>query len=96
MRTKQEKLICKAAVKVRINGKVEDTTVGRAIMSDVLPSGVEFKSINRVLDKKQLANLIDVAFRTAGAKSTVLLADRLMQKGFEYSTKLGSRSVSMT
>ena len=78
-----------AKVKVRINGKLEDTTVGRAILSDILPKDVGFENINKVMDKKQLANLIDVSFRKAGAKATVILADKVMQKGFEYSTKAG-------
>ena len=78
-----------AAIKCRINGKVEDTSVGRAILSDVVPREVPFETVNRVMNKKALADLIDKSFRMAGAKSTVILADRLMETGFKFSTYAG-------
>ena len=78
-----------AAIKVRINGRLEEASVGRALMADVVPEGVPFDVVNRVMDKKALANFIDTAFRKAGAKSTVILADKLMQLGFKYSTMAG-------
>ena len=78
-----------AAIKVRIHGQLKETSVGRALMADVLPEGVSFDIINKVMDKRSLANFIDVAFRSAGAKATVILADKLMQLGFKYSTMAG-------
>jgi DNA-directed RNA polymerase subunit beta' len=78
-----------AAIKSRILGKVEETTVGRAILSDILPKGVPFSLVNRVMNKKAIAELIDKSFRMAGAKSTVILADRIMEMGFRYSTLAG-------
>lgn len=78
-----------AAVKVRINGKLKDTSVGRAFLSDIVPSEVPFEVINQVMTKKQIASLIDKCFRVAGAKSTVLLADKIMELGFTFSTKAG-------
>ena len=78
-----------AECKVRINGKVEETSVGRAILAEVLPAGVPFSIVNRVMTKKTLANFIDASFRIAGGKATVVLADRLMQLGFKYSTMAG-------
>ncbi len=78
-----------AACKVRIHGKVRDTSVGRAILSDIVPREVPFEAINRVMTKKTIANLIDACFRLAGAKSTVILADKLMRLGFKFSTQAG-------
>ena len=78
-----------AECKVRINGKLEQTTAGRAILSDILPAGVPFSVINRVLTKKELASWIDTSFRVAGGKATCILADKMMQYGFKYSTKAG-------
>ncbi len=78
-----------AAVKVRISGKLEDTSVGRALMGDIVPKGVSFDVVNRVMDKKALGNFIDISFREAGAKATVILADKLMQLGFKFSTTAG-------
>ena len=78
-----------AACKVRINGKLEVTSVGRAILSDIVPPEVPFSTVNQVMNKKQLAVLIDTTFRLAGGKATVILADKMMEYGFKYSTKAG-------
>lgn len=78
-----------AAIKVRARGALQETSVGRAMLSDILPDAVPFKEINVVLTKKQIATLIDRSFRLAGAKATCILADRLMEYGFKYSTLAG-------
>ena len=78
-----------AACKVRLNGKIRDTSVGRAVLSDIVPREVPFEEVNVIMTKKQIATLIDKTFRLAGAKATCLLADRLMEMGFKYSTGAG-------
>lgn len=78
-----------AMCKVRINGKLEDTSVGRAILSDSVPREVPFNEVNVVMNKKQIAALIDKTFRLAGAKATCILADKIMELGFKYSTAAG-------
>lgn len=78
-----------AAIKVRVHGKIYETSVGRAIFSDVLPVEVPFDEINKPLGKKELAGVIDKSFRLAGGKATAILADSIMEKGFTYSTKAG-------
>ncbi|MES2966101.1 MAG: DNA-directed RNA polymerase subunit beta' [Bdellovibrionota bacterium] len=78
-----------AEVKVRIKDKTEQTTVGRAILSDIVPDGVPFSAVNQNMNKKQLAVLIDTTFRLAGGKATAILADRIMEYGFKYSTAAG-------
>jgi DNA-directed RNA polymerase subunit beta' len=78
-----------AACKVRIHGKVRETSVGRALLSDIIPKEVPFAEVNQTMTKKQIAKLIDKCFRTAGAKATAIMADRLMTTGFHYSTKAG-------
>jgi DNA-directed RNA polymerase subunit beta' len=78
-----------ADCKVRINGKLETTTVGRAILSDIVPPEVPFQEVNVVMNKKQLAALIDKTFRLAGPKATCILADKIMEMGFKYSTQAG-------
>tara|TARA_B110001454_G_scaffold16046_1_gene14375 strand:- start:17758 stop:21879 length:4122 start_codon:yes stop_codon:yes gene_type:complete len=75
--------------KVKINGKVEQTSIGRAIMSDVVPKEVPFAEVNTVMTKKSIAGLIDKTFRVAGAKATCILADKIMELGFKYSTGAG-------
>jgi DNA-directed RNA polymerase subunit beta' len=78
-----------ARIKVRMDGALIDTTMGRIILGQVLPSSVPFKEVNRVLSKKALAQLIDYTYRNAGTKDTVIVADRLKDIGYEYATKAG-------
>ncbi|MCL4874991.1 DNA-directed RNA polymerase subunit beta' [bacterium] len=78
-----------AGVKVKMDGKLVDTTVGRIIMKEIVPPVIRFEEINRVMDKKRLADLIDICYRRAGNKETVLLADRLKDMGYQYATKAG-------
>ncbi len=74
----------------RIRGKRENTTVGRAILSTILPDEMPFSCINKELTKKDVAGLIEECYRVAGNKATVLLADRLKVLGYNYATKSGA------
>jgi DNA-directed RNA polymerase subunit beta' len=76
-------------IKCRINGNIESTTVGRAMLSEIVPTEIPFSAYNKVLGKKDLAELIDVAYRFTGNKKTVMLADHLMQTGFREAMKAG-------
>ena len=66
-----------------------ETTVGRVLLSDILPHKIQFSAINKAMDKKTLGNLIDICYRHCGEKETVLLADRLRSLGYGYATKAG-------
>ena len=79
-----------AAIKVRIRGELVQTTVGRAILGEILPESMPFKLVNRVLGKKQLGDVIDTCYRLFGQKETVLLADRLRALGYSYATRAGA------
>jgi DNA-directed RNA polymerase subunit beta' len=83
-----------AAIKVRMNGELVDTTVGRIILKEVVPDEIPFSFINKVMKKKEIANLIDYCYRVAGNKKTVVLADKLKDLGFHFATKAGI-SISM-
>ena len=76
-----------ARIKVRRNGELVETTVGRVFLGELLPEKVPFSLVNQVMGKKQLAKLIDYTYRYAGTKSTVILADRLKDMGYEFSTR---------
>jgi DNA-directed RNA polymerase subunit beta' len=67
----------------------EKTTVGRMLMWDLLPRGLPFKMVNKVMGKKELGALIDQTYRVCGQKETVLLADRLRTVGYTEATKAG-------
>ena len=78
-----------ARVRVRINGRLEETTVGRVIFSDVLPEGMPFSFVNKEMTKKELAKLIDECYRRLGLRRTVVLLDDLKDIGFKYATRSG-------
>ena len=66
-----------------------ETTVGRALLSDILPAGLAFELINKPLKKKEISRLINAAFRRCGLRETVIFADKLMYSGFAMATKAG-------
>ena len=78
-----------AKIKVRKNGELVETTMGRVILGEILPKSIPFSEVNKVLSKKALAQLIDFTYRNAGTKETVILADRLKDIGYEYATRAG-------
>ena len=69
--------------------KLHDTTVGRALLSDILPDGLPFALINRELKKKAISELINACYRRIGLKDTVIFADQLMYTGFAYAARAG-------
>ena len=91
-----------ARVKVRISETVDneegeaveqvsivETTVGRAILSLILPKGMPFELINQALGKKQISGLLNECYRRLGLKDTVIFADQVMYTGFHYAMKSG-------
>ena len=66
-----------------------DTTAGRALLSRILPNGLSFDHINKLLDKKTISQLINTSYRKLGLKDTVIFSDQLMYAGFKYSTYAG-------
>jgi len=78
-----------AKVFCRVEGEVHETTVGRVLFAEILPEGIPFTAVNRVLTKKELAWLIDEAYRQAGEKDTVIFADRMRTLGYTFSTVAG-------
>jgi DNA-directed RNA polymerase subunit beta' len=71
-----------------------ETTVGRALLSEILPKGLPFSVLNRALKKKEISRLINQSFRRCGLRDTVIFADKLMQSGFRLATR-GGISIAM-
>ena len=65
------------------------TTVGRALLSEILPKGLSFDVVNRDMTKKTISSTINECYRTLGLKYTVVFADQLMYTGFTYATRSG-------
>ena len=98
--TRQVDLHAKAWVRIKeveigADGEKKDkvtryqTTVGRALLSEILPAGLPFELLNKPLKKKEISRLINVGFRLCGLRETVILADKLMQSGFTIATRGG-------
>ena len=91
-----------AKIKVRIKQAAEgddndaparyervETTVGRALLSRVMPEGLPFSLVNQVLNKRSISRLVNVCYRRLDLKTSVIFSDRLMYTGFHYSTRAG-------
>ena len=91
-----------ARIKVRIKEAVRDangdlidqsriveTTVGRALLSEILPRGMGFDHVNKDMTKRAISGLINTCYREVGLKATVVFADKLMYTGFAYATRSG-------
>ena len=78
-----------ARVKVRIDGKLVDTTPGRIIVGELMPPEVPFEMVNTVLNKRSIGRLVGETYRQAGTKATVILCDHLKTLGYEYATRAG-------
>ena len=85
----QGEIELQARITVRMDGKRVETTTGRVLLYDIVPTRLPFESINKVMDKKQLQNLIDLTYRLCGEKETVLLADRVRTLGYGNATRAG-------
>tara|TARA_B100001057_G_scaffold17673_1_gene16342 strand:- start:4507 stop:8739 length:4233 start_codon:yes stop_codon:yes gene_type:complete len=90
----------KAKVRVLINdentegeivlkNKLVETTIGRALLSTLLPKGLSFDLVNRDMTKKAISNLVNSSYRLLGLKETVIFADKLMYTGFRFATTAG-------
>ena len=96
--TKQADLHARISVRLRevevdVDGNREErmiraeTTIGRALLSEILPDGLPFELINQAMTKKRVSALIDICYRRLGLKTTVVFADKLMYTGFANSTR---------
>ncbi len=69
--------------------RVVQTTIGRALLFEILPSGMSFDLINQDMTKKAISAIINACYRILGLKETVVFADQLMYTGFHYATRSG-------
>ncbi|MGA7180259.1 MAG: DNA-directed RNA polymerase subunit beta' [Thiobacillaceae bacterium] len=66
-----------------------ETTLGRALLSEILPPGLPFSYVDKPLKKKEISRLINGSFRRCGLRETVIFADKLMYTGFTFATRAG-------
>ena len=70
--------------------RIVETTVGRALLWDIVPEGLSYDQINQPMVKKAISRVINQCYRAVGLKQTVIFADQLMYTGYEYSTRSGA------
>src|SRR5512146_1115896 len=78
-----------AKIKVRIEGNLVQTTVGRVVLSEVLPATMPFAYANKLMTKKEVTKLIDSVYRQCGHRETVTFLDKIKDTGFHYATRAG-------
>ena len=88
-----------ARIKVRIEeideegvavSRLTETTVGRALLYEIVPRELAFELVNRPMGRRAISDVINACYRNVGLKETVVFADQLMYMGFEYSTRSGA------
>ncbi|CAL4317934.1 DNA-directed RNA polymerase subunit beta' [Buchnera aphidicola] len=70
--------------------KIVDTTIGRAILWMIVPKGLQFKIINKTLEKQSISHMLSICYQILGQKETVQFADNIMYTGFEYAARSGA------
>lgn len=78
-----------ARIKVRMEGRLVDTTCGRVLFSEILPEGISFQMVNKEMTKKELTKIIEHAYKKTGKRATVVFLDNLEKLGFQYATRSG-------
>ncbi len=81
------KLSLHAPIKVRMDGELVDTTVGRIVFNEILPNGLEF--VNELLTKKRLEEIVGLVMREMGNYECAVFLDKLKFLGFKYAMKSG-------
>jgi len=76
-------------INVRMDGQIVETTCGRVLFSEIIPSGVHFKEVNKEITKKELTKIIENTYKKAGKRATVVFLDNLEKLGFDLATKSG-------
>jgi DNA-directed RNA polymerase subunit beta' len=87
VRLKESLLVAGGGMEERI--RHVHTTVGRALLFEILPKGLSFDLINQDMTKKSISATINACYRALGLKETVVFADQLMYTGFHYATRSG-------
>ncbi len=69
--------------------EIKQTTIGRAMVWEIVPEGLPFALVDRPLGKKAISRLINTCYRVLGLKDTVVFADQIMYLGFRMATRAG-------
>ncbi len=85
----QQTLDLNARIRTVVDGSIVTTTVGRLILKSIMPDYVPASLWNKILKKKDIANLVDYIYKHSGIQLTAEFLDNLKNMGFEYATRTG-------
>ena len=85
----QNEVDLQTRIRVRVDGSLAETTVGRVLLYEIMPEGMPFDPANRVMDKKALTHLAALCYEIAGRARTVRFLDDLKDLGFHHATQAG-------
>jgi len=77
-----------ALIKVRYEGQIVETTVGRLLLNERLPE--EIRYINHVVDKKSLGKIVATCYSQFGNTETARVLDAIKELGFTFATRAGA------
>lgn len=78
-----------SSIKTRVNGEFVETTPGRLIFAEIFPPGMPFETLNRTIRKKDLIQMVESSYETAGPRAAVMLLEKVKELGFKYATLSG-------
>jgi DNA-directed RNA polymerase subunit beta' len=79
-------------IKVRLNGEIVDTTVGRILFNEIMPEGFAF--VNYQVGSDEIKKIVQELIEREGMEASVELLDKIKNTGFKYAT-LSGFSISM-
>ena len=85
----QNEVNLQTRIRVRVDGSLAETTVGRVLLYEIMPEGMPFDPANQVMDKKALTQLAALCYEMAGRARTVRFLDDLKDLGFHHATQAG-------
>ncbi|MEE8210266.1 MAG: DNA-directed RNA polymerase subunit beta', partial [bacterium] len=78
-----------ARIRVRVDGEIITTTVGRVVFYQIVPDAIPFARVNQPMGKRELTDLVNQSYLMAGKERTVTFIDDLKNMGFRYATLSG-------
>ena len=78
-----------AKIKVKVKGEIVETSPGRMILHSIVPDFVPVEMYNKIMKKKDIANMVDYVYKKGGLKATAEFLDDLKNLGFKYAAKVG-------
>ncbi|MFH1453308.1 MAG: DNA-directed RNA polymerase subunit beta' [Armatimonadota bacterium] len=77
-------------VKIKIEGQLVETTVGRVMFNNAIPKEANVSYMNNIFDKQALVDFIAGFHKKHGNNLTAVLLDNVKELGFKIATRSGT------